>query len=355
MIACKTSPTNETSESKFFQNDSLLSEFKKIEKLDYRDAKYLGLGEEYIPPNEASVFAEYANLLGKMHSKNNQEIQSKRPQSINYRGMHAKGHGCLEGTIEYDNPRGNYLSGIFKNTKTYAVVARFSNGSSFYQADSERDLLGLAIKVKNVTDGKRLIKDGKDEQDFLMTSAPHHHTRDIHHLMNFIFARASGRFQSIKFPDVLAILLKQTHYRPENALTASYWSRAPFKWGEGNTVKYFVKPCNESREAIKHSKLSDDHYIEKISDYSSTRPTCFNMYVQPQTDAYKEPIENHQIEWKSPAEKIAKIVFPIQNVDRSETCQSLKFSPWNGIFAHKGLGNFNRARRLIYDKAASLR
>ena len=87
----------------------------------------------------------------------------------------------------------------------------------------------------------------------------------------------------------------------------------------------------------------------------------FDFLVQFQTDSRTMPIEDASIEWKehdSPYVLVARLRIPRQQIDvpgRDAACEQVVFNPWHCLREHRPLGNFNRARRDIYDAMASFR
>jgi hypothetical protein len=83
--------------------------------------------------------------------------------------------------------------------------------------------------------------------------------------------------------------------------------------------------------------------------------------VQFQTDARRMPIEDASVEWKerdSPYRPVARIRIPAQPIDapeREALCERIAFNPWHCLADHRPLGDFNRARRAIYDAMAAFR
>ena len=72
------------------------------------------------------------------------------------------------------------------------------------------------------------------------------------------------------------------------------------------------------------------------------------------------PIEDASVEWRehdSPFKAVAEIRIPVQTLDGPTTasCEPLSCNPWHALVDHRPLGDFNRARRNIYDAMAAFR
>jgi hypothetical protein len=324
--------------------------------LDYGPARDLDLHEEYVPPGEREALMSYARQFRQVHEQQYaHDSQNHGPQRR--RGMHAKGHGCLTGTFEVTTGDPALQHGVFARPASYPVTARFSSGSGLIAADGERDLRGIALKLRAVP-GERLLPGQFDgaEQDFLMTNAPVHHAQDIVELMGFIRASAEGRRLAFfaTHPRLAWTLNQQTGRDVPTLVNESFWSRAAFRLGPQQAMRFLVEPCTQAAvngDAPRHS----DYLASDLAQRARSGPICYRFLVQLQTDPRAEPIEDHSVAWNSPAHHVATVRFPAQEIDDGAACEQLVYNPWNGIDAHLPLGNFNRARRYVYELAAAFR
>ncbi len=346
--SCKPT-TPQDSEAKLFKNDS---------KPDYDKAKDLGLNEEYIPANEEAFLRETADRFFAVHQDQQTKNQSKYNDQVIRRGMHAKGQGCLSGQMTVNKIDPRLAHGVFKNPANYDVKVRLSNGSGIAQGDAERDLRGFALKVMGVSGTSIADAPESATQDFLMTSAPSHHAKNIVELMDYIEASNAGGVKNVAFlathPRLTVTLLKQTSRKVESLIKESYWSRTAFRLGPQQLMKYLVEPCTE-RQALASKDDGEEYLTKDLDQQAQTAEICYNFMVQLQTDPKREPVEDFAEEWKSPAQLVATIKFPKQLPDRSEVCENLEFTPINSLVDHEGVGNFNRARRFIYKRAQEFR
>lgn len=332
--------------------------FNKDGEPDYEPAEDIGLNAEYIPPNEEAFLREAANRFFAVHKDQQEKNKSKYNDEVVRRGMHAKGQGCLEGQLEVTNTDPRLAFGLFKTPGTYQVKARLSNGSGISQADGERDLRGMAVKVFGVPGATLPDAPQSGTQDFLMTSAPSHHARDIVELMKYIEASNAGGAKNVAFlathPRLALTLIEQTSRDVESLTKETYWSRTAYRLGSQQLMKFLAAPCKD-RPALANKKDGEDYLTKDLDLQSQAEEICFNFMVQLQTDPKKEPVEDFAKEWKSPAQTVATIKFPKQNPDRSAACENLEYTPMNGMVEHEGVGNFNRARRYVYAKAQEFR
>jgi hypothetical protein len=84
--------------------------------------------------------------------------------------------------------------------------------------------------------------------------------------------------------------------------------------------------------------------------------------VQLARDAEKQPIEDASVLWKedeAPFAPVATLDVPQQDSFEPtlvETVnETMRFSPWTGMNAHRPLGDVNRARRETYRHSADFR
>lgn len=329
------------------------------EPLDPRDDR-AAMNSEYFlgtRESEAAQFAEFARQIQELQRK----AATERSQPLQ-RGFHAKSHACLDGELRLDphrDPRTRF--GLFANgQENKRIVARFSNGVGWRQADSQLDARGLAFKVFGVP-GEKYLPDEQDTQDFLMTNSPTPVGRDAVEFMQFARANASGRISGLFFLAGHATTAAQAFARTnpvDSMVTERYWSGGAYHLGAHQAVKYSSRPC-DLRLVREPSRSSDDYLRDDLIDAAKSG-VCMTIYVQLQTDADKTPIENASKVWEetdSPILPVARLVMPPQVVGPSATpaCDALSFTPWHAIPAHKPMGHINRARRFVYAASQSLR
>jgi len=143
-------------------------------------------------------------------------------------------------------------------------------------------------------------------------------------------------------------------------LEVRYWSCVPYLLGEGQAMKYSVRPCSNGKTKIPWNP-PDDWLRQSMATTLSTTDAEFDFCVQLQTNHKRMPIEDASIEWPerlSPFVPVAKIRIPKQEFTspaQVKFARELSFNPWHCIAAHRPLGNQNRARFLIYSELSRLR
>jgi len=307
---------------------------------------YMGSREE-----ESAQFARFAGEIRDIQDK-----QARDHAQPIERGFHAKAHGCMWGQMApwpSRDPRTRF--GIFADPpRSYPVWVRFSNGVGWSQDDRDKDARGMAIKAMGVP-GKKYSPDEVGTQDFLMTNSPTPVGKNAVEFMQFAHANASGLFPSLLFlvghPSSAAPALLRTG-PITSAVTEQYWSGGAYHLGAHQATKYTAKPCDGSSSRFVLRDKPD--YLRADLEAAAKGGVCYTLYVQFQVDPARTPIENAAKEWAedvSPLVRVADITLPPQDVGgerEAALCDSLSFTPWHAIAAHKPMGHINRARQFVY-------
>ena len=84
--------------------------------------------------------------------------------------------------------------------------------------------------------------------------------------------------------------------------------------------------------------------------------------MPPHTDLESMPIEDSAVSWpqdENPYITVARLSTPAQNAWSPENVaavdEGMSFNPWNGLAAHRPLGNINRARKPTYANSIAFR
>ena len=351
--------------------------------------------------NNSNIMAEVPLELGKEYPPQGEEAQIEqiltisklsmqhKPHPPMLRDQHPKSHGCVEGEliVEEDIPE-NMKVGIFKESKTYPIWIRFSNGGSErdpktgdFLPDTVGDVRGMAIKLIDV-EGEMAIADPehKGEQDFVLMNNPTFFIRDVQGYIDFspvvkairegkiIFksgeppqvpAELQAKFQAVAY--VFPMLQKIKAKLTTNPLEITYWSATPYKFGN-QAVKFSVVPRATGEKFNLENAADKSNYLrEAMTNHLSSKDAYFDFKIQRQTDAVKMPVEDPTVEWdeqESPYVKVATIRIPSQNFnteERKRLDEKQSFSPWHTLLEHQPLGGVNRARKRIYGELAKFR
>jgi hypothetical protein len=136
-------------------------------------------------------------------------------------------------------------------------------------------------------------------------------------------------------------------------LEIPYWSTTPYLFGQGQAVKYIVRPASRHTTPLP-SPLTPGYLAERLAAHLARQDAVFDFFIQFQTDGRRMPIEDASVEWRqrdSPHRRVAQIRIPSQRLDdeaAATACEAMTFNPWHALPDHRPLGGFNRARREIY-------
>ncbi len=341
----------------------------------------LELGKEYPPQSEEAQIEEILTI--------SKVSMQHRPHPPMLRDQHPKSHGYIQGEliVEEDIPE-NMKIGVFKESKTYPIWIRFSNGGSArdpktgdFVPDTVGDVRGMAIKLMNVT-GKMVLDtpEHKGEQDFVLINNSTFFIRDVQGYIDFfpvfkaiqegkiIFkpgempqvpTELQAKFQAVAyaFPMLQKIKAKLT----TSPLEITYWSATPYKL-DNQAIKFSVVPHPYGESFNPENAADKSNYLrEAMTKHLASKDAYFDFRIQLQTDAVKMPVEDPTVEWdeqKSPYVKIATIKIPAQDFnteERKRLDEKQSFSPWQTLPEHQPLGGVNRARKRIYGELAKFR
>ena len=310
------------------------------------------------------------------------------------RNVHPKDHGCVKAKFEVNSDLPEELAvGVFQRGASYQAFIRFSNADVVKRADSgiENDKVrhgsrGMAIKLLGVTGEPLFDLHGAQTQDFLMVNQPAFafaNVEDYEALSQALamdpkenkddarpfFARLQsddleikaravrtreiiGRVRADEFPPAF-------QRPPASPVDNTYFSAAPFLFGQDRVMKYRAKPVDPSLE---EPNVADPNYLRNaLIERLKTEAVVFEFGLQIR-DVSKidiaSDIENASTEWKDKFITVARIVIPPQEFDTPEhrlVCERLFFTPWHGITEHRPIGGINRLRKAVYIASSRLR
>ncbi len=341
----------------------------------------LELGKEYPPQGEEALIEQILTI--------SKFSMQHKPHPPMLRDQHPKSHGCVQGEfiVEEDIPE-NMKVGVFKESKTYPIWIRFSNGGSDRDAktgdfvpDTVGDVRGMAIKLMDV-EGEMVLPDSEHqgEQDFVLMNHPTFFIRDVQGYIDFfpivkaikegkiilkpgeppqVPAELQANFKAVAyaFPMLQKIKSKVT----TSPLKIPYWSATPYKLGN-QAIKFSVVHHATDESFNPENAADKSNYLrEAMTQHLASKDACFDFKIQLQTDAVTMPVEDPTVEWdeqESPYIKVATIKIPSQDFNTEERKQfdeKQSFSPWHTRPEHQPLGGVNRARKRIYAELAKFR
>lgn len=289
-------------------------------------------------------------------------MEAAYPNGPILRSTQTKSHGCVraEFIVEDDVPE-DLRHGLFAAAATYPAVVRFANQSPTPQADIEKDIRGMSIKVCGVSGA--LQPDGSTsctDQDFLLISSDVFTARDTRSFLDLRRASEPRNLRKLviyffnpfephlrEFRNVL-----RSFRRHSNPLRIRYFSATPFRFGAG-AAKFCASPRVGSGGALP-AEPSDDFLREALEETLHRQDVYFDFMVQLQTDPRTMPVEDPSRPWDegvSPFRRVATLRIPRQrtgSADQRAFCEALTFNPWRGLPDHRPLGQVNRSRHTIY-------
>jgi hypothetical protein len=317
------------------------------------------LCEEIVVPDEAKLTTGIKDAM----SRYTEREYSGR---VAERAGNTKTYGVVRGEFQViDGIPGDYKHGIFHEPGTFPVWIRFGGpGPSSPPDIADSGILSIGIKLMGVA-GEKLFPDEKFTQDFTGISCPTFTTPNITEnlkLQKQIYAGTPVFYFLKPFDSHILDMIMQGIYARMNTspLEVRYWSCVPFLLGEGQAMKFSVRPCSARKTRVPWNP-PDDWLRQSMAMTLADTDVEFDFCIQLQTDPKRMPIEDASIEWPerlSPFIRVAKIKIPKQqftSAAQTVFARQLSYNPWHSIAEHRPLGNQNRARLLIYSELAKLR
>jgi hypothetical protein len=117
-------------------------------------------------------------------------------------------------------------------------------------------------------------------------------------------------------------------------------------------VKFGARPC--TRQAVAAVDRGRPNFLREEMQAELNGEGCFELVVQPQVEGKNMPVEDPTVLWSerdSPFVKVATVTVPPQEFEterQNDFCESLSFSPWHALPAHRPIGGLNRVRKAVY-------
>jgi hypothetical protein len=311
------------------------------------------LAQETVLPDEGLVATEFISFLKAASEKHH-------PVGALPRFNQGRAAGCVDAEfIVSDDLPVELRVGLFARAHTYAARIRFAHASS--DSDKEKDVRGMSIKVLGVA-GENLTP-GETTQDFVLNSHPVMMVGATAEFLELLRAHEEGGLREAAFfakhPHAAAVALASRQHTTSH-LEISYWSTTPYLFGPRRAVKYIARPVS-NRVTPLPDPLTDAYLRDRLAAHLASGEALFDLMVQFRVDTEKMPIEDASVEWKehdSPYRRVARIRIPSQRLgspEQATACERLSFNPWHALPDHRPLGNYNRARKTIYQTMAAFR
>jgi hypothetical protein len=311
----------------------------------------------------SSFEAQYAeDLLSRLK----EQLIQEHPSGTMPRDAHPKMHGLVEADfIVHEHLTAPYRLGVFSEPNTYKTWVRFSNANGMPQPDINRDIRGIALKLKQVN-GEKLTSEADclDDQDFLLINSNRFLCSDVEHFDDMVKAIQGSLWQKLSFfvCNPCVIWRMWTSFKTfANPLQIRYFSSTPYLLGE-QAVKYCLTPVIGNAALDDIPSAPSDNYLRQVMQHHlKTMSAEFVFGIQMQTNAKRMPVEDASVTWQeseSPFVPVATLRISAQNFDvpeRDIQGENMRFSPWHCLPVHRPLGSINRARRLVYHAISELR
>lgn len=321
--------------------------------------------KESIAPGEQTRFEALAQVLIDMQKR--RMAKAGKP----LRAVHRKAVAAAKAQLRIGGDVPEALKvGLFKTEKTYDAWVRFSNGSPSHQADSKRDVRGIAVKVFGVEGLKALPQATTTTQDFLAIELPSTPFRNAEEFVAFVEAAASpatlvprmiGQFGLIATLKMVRRLAATGRYAIASYATARFHSALPIRFGP-YAVKYAFVPRQAS--GAKPDTGDAEFFRHDLAKRLGAGPLNYDLMVQPFVDERRTPIEDASVEWRerdSAFIKVAELHLPQQELASTagETLaarvEAASFDPWHALEEHRPLGAMMRARAVAYFRSTAQR
>ncbi|MFN7913924.1 MAG: hypothetical protein U0Q55_01195 [Vicinamibacterales bacterium] len=275
------------------------------------------------------------------------------------RDAHTRHHGLLAATFTVgDDVPKQYRHGLFARPGTYRAYIRFSNGrpTPLLPPDAAPDVRGVAIKLFGV-EGEKEAPDERLTHDFILASHPTFFVPDVFAYVDFLKLPSLAEKMRL-FPD-----LAKSFRTFENPLTIRYFSQTPYALGT-HVVKYVLRPIAPAeRPPItftpeQMAACAPDFLRTAMAEYLKDAAATLAFMVQPPPDEAAAHIDDAARLWDTEPVQLATITIPPQdfrNPAQDALAETISFSPWHCLAAHRPLGSVNLARRTVYRDASVLR
>ncbi len=299
------------------------------------------------------------------------------------RGVHAKSHGLLTGTLAVLPGLPPALAqGAFAAPGTHPWVLRLSTNPGDILDDSVSTPRGLGLKIIGV-EGERLPDAEGTAQDFVMANAPAFTAPDAEAFLRSLKLLAATTDTPQVFKKAFSATLRGLESvveglggksptliapggHPEtHILGETFYTQVPLRWGD-YVAKVAVAPVSPELIALTGAPLNvngrPNGLREAVQAFFAEQAGVWQLRAQLRTDAEAMPVEDASVLWPeeaSPYVAVARITVlqqPAWSEARARALDDgLAFSPWHGLAAHRPLGSIMRALCAVYPQSAGFR
>ncbi|MET0247831.1 MAG: catalase family protein [Sphingomonas sp.] len=321
-------------------------------------------------PDEAETIEALKEQFGKIL-----EITSKAYGHA-VRSVHAKGHGLVRGVFRIaDDLPPELAQGLFAAPGCHDAILRFSTNAGDILDDAIRLPRGVALKVIGV-EGERLPGDEGDRtQDFIMVNGPVFAAATPKKFLGNLKLLAATTEKAEGAKKLLSSVLRAFEAgleavgtrsttltalggaKPVHPLGATYFSQTAFRYGD-HIAKFQLVPVHgvtDLTDETIDARGHPDAIREAMNEALRERRGVWELRAQLCTDLEAMPVEDPTVLWDeelSPFRTVATLTIEPQTAWDDEnsvrTEDTLSFSPWHALAAHRPLGGINRVRKDAY-------
>jgi len=300
------------------------------------------------------------------------------------RGVHAKGHAIVKGTLEVLSGVAPALAqGLFSTPGSYDALLRFSTLPGDILDDSVSVPRGVAVKLFGVAGDRLAGSEDDTTQDFIFVNGPAFAAPTPKaFLANLkMLAKTTDTGEGLK--KGLSAVLQTVDTALETVgiqsptiqtlggapnthpLGETYYTQVPLRHGD-YIAKLSVAPVSPNLTELAGGKVNTsgrpDALREVLGEVLIEQDSVWEVRVQLCTDLEKMPVEDSSVVWdenESPYVAVAHLTVPAQlgwqqGLSEQQE-QAVSFSPWHGLAAHQPLGGVNRARKPTYEMSTQFR
>ena len=335
----------------------------------------------YDPAYEVEGEGEAHTIAGLTDAMRDIAATVDRDTGHAHRGVHAKSHGILRGTLQVlANLPPDYAQGMFAVAASYPVVLRLSTSPGDLLDDKVSTPRGMAIKAIGVPGARLADGEGDVTQDFVMVNSPTFVAPTARQFLSSVKLLAATTDKAPGLKQALSAALRGTEKVLEKAgiesgalkglggepethiLGETFYTVTPILYGR-YMAKLSLAPCSPELVALHGQPVALEHKPNglrgTVVDFMTRHQAEWELRVQLCTDLHAMPIEDATVAWSSPWVTVARVVAPVQAGWTHGLSQlvddGMQFNPWHCIAAHRPLGAINRVRRAVYAASARFR
>ncbi|HEY8618442.1 catalase family protein [Phenylobacterium sp.] len=322
---------------------------------------------ERVGPDEPEMAERLAGAIRSLAER----TEDRRGEAV--RAVHAKTYAVLEGELEVEAGLPAPLAqGLFAQPHRYGVTLRLSSLSGDVLPDQASLPRGCALKVRGAPGPRIAGAPERDTQDFVLANSRTFNARNARLFLAAIQALTPATEQAFGIKTAASGLLRRLEgllerhgvESPElkaiggqplvHPLGDTFFGQVPVRYGR-HMAKLCLTPESAQRRAFRDAPLArggdPDAVALALEDHFASQGAAWRLCVQLCTDPARMPVEDGVDAWdeeESPFLPVARLRVEPQALLGEAAARSLAFSPWNGLEAHRPLGELMRLRRAAY-------